>query len=568
MKKIFTTFILAILLSIPALAQKTVEASEDFTAYNRNSVSVITINYNDQYDNFFSSLVNSFDIGYKFDINKIKTKTIVLNGKRTTPIDHTTWAPAISAAKSNSSSDLSSIFDQYLDKILNNIGTKAKVNESFVNTVLSYLNENNIGKQIFDYILAPTKDGIFTRTVLDERGLWNATDNEYLEAQMQQVNTLGQNGELLLNNSYIVVFDMKNPNKNVVVTKDKYGNTQKSYTWSADVLAYVFTIANADEIINDILENMWIYNTDDAATKAAKRQAYNDLKVEMELVTAVGLNKTDEHLDVALETIYDDLLTRLEQKIEKWEVTFDCQTVRPYITANAGIKEGIKNTQRYAIYKQVYDKKTKTVELKRQGYARATEVADNAKVADGEYDTTYFYRISGMSILNGTEIMKQNNDLRMGFHTNLSISSFSTIDFGIDYLAYIQKRGISHYALLNVGYDLDMLDLYDATFLNVSVGYMLGLKFKTLLEIQPYATAAIDIVDAAFATETEDNIMDYTAYFANAGVRVVLNTFYPFQVYAQGSFSLKLSEGRDYYNNGGYNRYGGIGLGAGFRYCF
>ena len=568
MKKIFTTVILAIILSIPALAQKTVEASDDFTAYNRNSVSVITINYNDQYDNFFSSLVNSFDIGYKFDINKIKTKTIVLNDKRTTPIDHTTWAPAISTAKSNSSSDLSSMFDQYLNKLLNNIGAKVDVNESSVNTVLSYLNENNVGKQIFDYALAPTKEGIFTRTILDERGLWNASDNEYLEAQMQQVNTFGQNGELLLKNSYIVVFDMKNPNKNVVATKDKYGNTNKSYTWSADVFAYVFTIANANEVINDILENMWIYNTDDAATKAAKRQAYKDLKVEMELVTAVGLNKTNDHLDVALESIYDELLNRLEQNIEKWQVTFDCQTVRPLITANAGIKEGIKNAQRYAIYKQVYDKKTQTVELKRQGYARATEVADNAKVADGENDTTYFYRISGMSILNGTEIMKQSNDLRMGFHTNFNISSFSTIDFGIDYLAYIQKRGISHYALLNVGYDLDMLELYDATFLNVSVGYMLGLKFKTLLEIQPFATAAIDIVDAAFATKTEDDIMDYTAYFANAGVRVVLNTFYPFQLYAQGSFSLKLSEGWDYYYHGGYNRYGGIGLGAGFRYCF
>ena len=85
---------------------------------------------------------------------------------------------------------------------------------------------------------------------------------------------------------------------------------------------------------------------------------------------------------------------------------------------------------------------------------------------------------------------------------------------------------------------------------------------KALLD----ATAAIDIVDAAFVTE--DDIMDYTAYFANAGVRVVLNTLYPFQLYAQGSFSLKLSEGWDYYYNGGYNRYGGIGLGAGFRYCF
>ena len=566
MKKIFTTVILAIILSIPALAQKTVEASDDFTAYNRNSVSVITINYNDQYDNFFSSLVNSFDIGYKFDINKIKTNTIVLNGKRTTPIDYTTWAPATFTTKKSASFDLSSMFDKYLDKLLYNIGSKVEANKSFVNTVLSNLNENNVGKQILDYVLAPTKEGVFTRTVLDERGLWNASDNEYLEAQMQQVNTFGQNGESLLKNSYIVVFDMKNPNKNVIFTKDKYGNTNKSYTWSANVFAYVFTIANAEEVINDILENMWIYKTDDAATKVAKRQAYKDLKVEMELVTAVGLNKTDEHLDVALESIYDELLNRLEQNIEKWQVTFDCQTVRPLITANAGIKEGIKNAQRYAIYKQVLDKETRTVELKRQGYARATVVADNAKVADGENDTTYFYRISGMSILNGTEIMKQSNDLRMGFHTNLNISSFSTIDFGIDYLTYIQKRGISHYALLNVGYDLDMLELYDATFLNVSIGYMLGLKLKTLLEIQPYATYAIDIVDAGFVTK--DDIMDYTAYYANAGVRVVFNTLYPFQLYAQGSFSLKLSEGWDYYYHGGYNRYGGIGLGAGFRYCF
>lgn len=567
MKKIFTTVILVIILSIPALAQKAVEATDDFTTYNRNSVSVITINYNDQYDDFFSSLVNSFDIGYKFDINNIKTKNIVLNGKRTTPIDHTTWAPAISAAKSNSSSDLSSMFDKYLNQLLNNVGSKVEANESFVNTVLSHLNENNVGKEIFDYIFAPTKEGVFTRRIIDDRGLWNASDNEYLESQMQQVNTFGQNGELLLKNSYIVVFDMKNPNKNVVVTKDKYGNTNKSYNWSANVLAYVFTIANAEEVVNDILENMWIYNTDDAATKAAKRQAYKDLKVEMELVATVGLNKTDEHLDVALESTYDDLLTRLEQKIENWQVTFDCQTVRPYITANAGIKEGIKNAQRYAIYKQVFDKETKTVELKRQGYARATEVADNAKVADGQNDTTYFYRISGMSVLKGTEIMKQSNDLRMGFHANLNISSFSTIDFGIDYLAYIQKNGISHYALLNAGYDLDLLDLYDATFFNLSVGYMLGLKFKTLLEIQPFATAALDIVDAAFLTD-DDDIMDYTAYYANAGVRVVLNSFYPFQLYAQGSFSFKLSEGWNYYYHGGYNRYVGIGLGAGFRYCF
>ena len=562
MKKIFTTFVLAIMLSMPILAQKTVEATDDFTVYNRNSVSVITINYDDQYDNFFESLVKRFNIGYKFDINKIDTDVIVLEGERTTPIDATTWAPETSTVEETSTA---SIFDKYLNQMLSNIGPKVVANDSLVNVVLNYLNENNVGKQIFDYVLAPNENGVFSRKVLDERGLWNASDNEYLDAQMQQVNTFGQNGELLLKNSYIIVADMKNPVKNEVVSKDKDGKEVVSYNWNADVCAYVFAIANAQEVINNVLDNMWIYNTDDAATKATKKQAYKDLKVELELVTTAGVNKSAEYLDQALESVYDDLLTRLEQKIEQWQVTLDCQTVRPYITANAGIKEGIKNAQRYAIYKQVYNQKTQTVELRRQGYARATEVADNARIADGQSDTTYFYRISGMSILKGTEIMKQQNDLRMGFHANFNISQFSTVDFGVDYLAYIQRNGISHYALINAGYDLNVLGYYNSTFANLSLGYMLGLKLKTILEIQPYATAAIDIIDDGFSA---DEIMDYTAYFANAGVRVVLNTFYPFQIYAQGNFALKLKEGARYYSCGGYERVGGVGFGTGFRYCF
>ena len=550
MKKIFTTVILAIMLCIPALAQKTVEATDDFTSYNRNSISIVTLNYNDQYDEFFTQLVNNFNVGYKFDINKINTSTIVLNGTRTassevalTPIDNTTWAPEKSAEEVSGTLGM---FDKILGQMLTNIGPKVQVNEEIVNKVLAHLNENNVGKQIFDYVLAPNGNGVFSRTILDERGLWNATDTEFNDAQMMQVNTLGQDGETLLKNSYIVVYDMKNPVKTESTTTDKEGNTRVSYNWNADVCAYVFAIANAQEVIDNILNNMWIYNTDDNESKAAKRQAYNDLKVELELVTAVGVNKSAEYLDEAMETVYEDLLTRLEQNIEKWQVTFDVQTVRPYITANAGIKEGIKNAQRYAIYKQVYDKKTKSVELKRQGYARATEVADNAKVADGQSDTSYFYRISGMSILKGQEIMKQSNDLRMGFHANFNVSAFSTVDLGIDYLAFIQRNGMSHYGLVNFGYDMGLFSDNSSTFANISFGYMFGLKLKTLLEIQPFATVAVDVASDVLLID-DIEIMDYAAYFANVGARVVLNTFYPFQVYAQGSFSLKLAEGYYYY---------------------
>ena len=129
--------------------------------------------------------------------------------------------------------------------MLTNIGPKVQVNEEIVNKVLAHLNENNVGKQIFDYVLAPNENGVFSRTILDERGLWNATDTEFNDAQMMQVNTLGQDGETLLKNSYIVVYDMKNPVKTEVTSKDKEGNEYVSYNWNADVCAYVFAIANA-----------------------------------------------------------------------------------------------------------------------------------------------------------------------------------------------------------------------------------------------------------------------------------------------------------------------------------
>lgn len=366
-----------------------------------------------------------------------------------------------------------------------------------------------------------------------------------------------KNGEALIENSYFVVYDMKNPEK-VEVKTTKDGQEVITYNWKADACAYVYTIANAKEIINTVVNDMWIYDNDMAEVKEAKKQAYDNLKVEMELVTTIGLTEVGDYLDEALENVYEDLLVHLEKQIEKWQATFDCQTVKPYITANAGKKEGIKNAQRYAIYGQVYDKKTEKSEFKRKGYARATEVADNVTIADGVADTTYFFRISGMTPMKGTEIMKQKNDLRIGIHANFNLlPGLSNIDAGVDYLAFIQKNGISHYALINAGFDLA------EEYTNISVGYMIGLKLKILLEIQPYAAYAMDINNAGFASEGD--IMDYTADWVKAGARVVLNSFYPFQIFVEGNCALQLTE-KDYYgkrDNGGL----GIGVGAGVKYC-
>ena len=133
-------------------------------------------------------MVESFNIGYKFDINEIKTDVIVLDGPRTSaaktvvsPIDNTTWAPEQEAAE-----------EEIALPFFSGFAPKVKADEATLGKILAYLNTNNVGKQIFDYVLAPDANGQFTRTILDQRGLWNATDTDYEDAKMQQVNTMGQ----------------------------------------------------------------------------------------------------------------------------------------------------------------------------------------------------------------------------------------------------------------------------------------------------------------------------------------------------------------------------------------
>ena len=550
MKKLLFS-VASVIFAISAMAQEQVAPEqnvEQFATYNRSSVSVIALSQGDEWDEVFLPIVENYTISTKFDINKISTKVIApADVVRTTPkdsvvhpVDETVFAPQVTEEVVPDSSvlgkfanimgGLTSMLDMF---------TPVKSDAATQEAILAYLNENNVGKEILSYILARDAEGKFSRAILDERSAWNATDEDVAADQALQVKRFGQDGNTLIKSSYITVYDMKNPTK--TVTKKDDGT--ESISWSAVVSAYVYEIEDAEAVVENVLGNMWINDDDDAETKAAKKAAYDSLQVTLKLSAAEAVKVNDKHLDAALKTSYEKTLLKLEKKIEAWKVTAPCETVRPYITAKVGTKEGIKNADRYAIYGQKWNKKTEASEYKRLGYARATVVADNMKVADGQSDSTYFYQIGGTRLKGDfTEIVKQSNDLKLGVRLGGGYCAISNVNLGLEYLGYIHKNGISHYGLVDLGMGFSE----QCGYFNIGIGYQIGLKLKQVMEFQPFVRYVADI-DMAVSTETNEDLKkEYTAHYVDPGLRIVINCGYPFQLYVQGSYAVPLACGAYY----------------------
>lgn len=600
MRKRLLLICLGIAMCLPAVAQRKIVATEQFSDYNRNSISAMETRYGDRFDDVFIKTVSDFSVGRKFDKNELKTKFIRI--------------PVPRRMKNDEKISLSNHFTP---------------DPSFASYILTDLNELNVGKEIFQFVLKPDAEGRFSRELIDERGLWNADDKDFEEAQMTQVDAMGQDGEKLIAKSFIIVYDMQNPHQQEVKSVDKNGKEVKKYIWIAEVNAFVYKIANADNLISLVLNDMWIYDTDDAATKASKKKAFDDLHVDLEFVNSVGVRVSNEDLGVAISYANDNLTYQLEKRIEEWQVAIDCETVKPFITAKVGKKEGVRNGSRFGIYGQVYNSKKERLEFKRKGYVRATEVADNMKVADGKADSTYFYRISGGATLRGNEILKQRNDLGLSVYANGNLNgslsapssktplfgSFAIGNAGFDYLMSINRKGRSSYIILEAGYDMksgsniekgckefgkygQMIDdegknyfEKGVSFFNVSLGYAYGLRIKQVFELQGFIKVGWDMMGADVDQNKlqklaekigytpkkaidEKNAKQRSSLFVDPGVRMIFNIVYPVQLFAQANYSVNIYSTdaykiiNTYLKDCGCGHGNGLGVGAGVRVCF
>ena len=602
---------------------KTTVISSD---YSRNSVTKMTVVYGDRWDSDVVAGIEDINIGSKFDINELKTKNIRLSGAFRTAEEQQAAAIANQQAttQGNGFKDMFSALGNSFKSLGNGIASKP---DTLTQRLLTeFINEKNIGKEIFDYVLMVDNNGRFHYDLMVERSRWNATDEDLKLDNASQVKTVDEQGPSLLANSYIIVFDAKDPK--ITQTTNKQGKTVQTY--SANVTGYVFAVDSAEDVIGNILGNMWIYDEDDASAASAKRELYRNVRIPMKCVAAQSVSTASEKsMQQAITESYDNVLRKLENKISAWEVTATPEEVHPYITAKIGTKEGIKNAQRFKIYKNKGDEDEGTLRTVKLGYARATVINDNDTIATGNTGVSYFYQISG-GHMKGTEFLKQSNDIKLGVSLDYNYNglgmgpnkkvfgAYSMVDLTFDYLAHMHKNGITHYGRVNVGYDINTAKQLEegatangtpwytyadgknagkaifgngVSYVNVAIGYACGLRVKQVVEFQPYVNIGLDIIiphgfDNTILTNLSTAVLDKTitftdktakntfGLFLDPGLRVVFNCGYPFQLFIQADYALGIMQWdaykvlNTYAKQCGYGHSMGLGAGAGVKWTF
>ncbi|WP_143260802.1 hypothetical protein [Alistipes sp. An66] len=520
MKKLFTSLALCGCLVVSAQEKVRENVQDD---YKRNSLSIIVVDRGDNYDDTVFEAVRSINLGDKFDLNLIPTNRITISGNRANTVG------GIEVGKAVNASDL--------------------------------------GKEILSYWFDRQADGTMNAKRLEQRGNYNADDQDVLNARAAKVGpeSLGDTGYALVSGSYVMILDYSG------ITSSK--NDKQEVSWSVTTNAYVYQIDYSQDIEAQVIE-AWVYEDDTPEAIAQKNEAYDKILVGMSPKATVSYTTSAKEADggvrAAIVEGYGETLLRLENQIPAWNVTTAIAKRNP-LRAKIGTKEGVKNRMRFRAYLVKGDKNGNPYTVPK-GYIRATTVADNRGMATGQSTKfTEFYQISGGKIDEGMTI-KQKNDLGMGVSLGYKVGGLAPYNLTVDYLASINTKGFSHYGLLNIGYDMfsgskigdkvgkyldagDLTGLTDGgiSYINFGIGYGFGIRPIRHVELMPFIMGGgdymmnhNDFLKEDAGEETEDSFSKKIAWYGNAGLRVNFNVKYPLQLFIQADYTLLIEEGSYY----------------------
>ncbi len=530
MKKLFALIGLCACLS--AMAQQKQAVSDN---YKRNSLSLIMAEHGATYESQLYDYTQSIKTGDKFDINDIATKKIKITGNQT------------------------------------------------VNHAVA---EAGLGREIISFWYKRQADGKMDDGLVLERGRYNATDQDVLNASATMIgNALLEGvGHTLINGSYVMVLDYSN----IKTAKNQFNQE----SWYVTTTAHVFKVDYTDAEQKAVFDT-WIYPEDNAQKQAEKNAAFNSIAIKMAHKGSASYesNATTDNggLKAAVQSGYENVLAKLEKQIGEWQVTTSVAAVKP-LSAKIGSKEGLKNGNRYQVYKFAEDANGNLKSISK-GYIRATEISNNSGMATGATKPSKFYQISGGSLKEGM-LMKQSNDLGMAVGLGFKAGGLSPYNLTIDYLAHIGTGGNSMYGMFGAGYDLlsgsKIHDKFDnvpeildggISFINASIGFGYGVRPHRYLELVPFIMGGGDYMmlnlDADSSLDEEDDeFMQKVAWFGNAGLRANINVKYPLQVFAQLDYTFFVLEGdfyktvNDVLEEADLHHKGGVGFMVGVKWTF
>ncbi|QKG79081.1 hypothetical protein [Tenuifilum thalassicum] len=411
----------------------------------------------------------------------------------------------------------------------------------------SFLIQKDVPKSIISKWYNRKEDGSMDLNLVFDRGMFNATDAQYIKAQATKrgENMLKDYGNRLVGKSYILVLDYKN------IKNLKKSGYEKMRGWNAVVDGYLYKI-KFDLETQNALYDCWIYPEDTPEIRQEKINKFKELNIPIEFVTKTTVNisasqptedttlgklikqKSEEELfEELVQKGYDETLYYLERKHEDFMVKTTIYQVHP-IRAKIGLKEGLKCDHRYFAYEYVYNEKTNRAEPKFRGVIRATsKIVDNRKVAKGDTPTSKFYQTAGRKLHEGY-LLRQQNDIGLEVLVGYEAGEVGGVYGRIDYRTGRFTGVKALFIYLEGGIDSKDYPLYDApAFVHYGAGLAKGFMLTRNLELRPYVGLGQEL-----ATHEDFTNGSLKALYLKGGANLALNLKHNFQVmFGMGSYS-------------------------------
>ncbi len=426
---------------------------------------------------------------------------------------------------------------KYDDNLIGTRYVSAKADNKAIRKVLQ---QKKIPNDILTKWFSRNESGKFDMSVIHDRGMYNATDDEVKKASGSKIGLakLKDAGEILINHSYILVMEFNNIqtmeqkyNKRDAAKKalsEKLGTeyepvNRRKNGWVGDVKAYLYRLSFNDSIMNIFYNDLWIYDDDDEATIAAKKAKFDEMVFPLSFVMEANGKADgsqynvgeilapptqltrDELFQKMIHTGMSSVLFNIERKVEEFKVKTPLYGTHP-LRAKVGKKEGLKADHRYFVLEFEQNRKGETV-AKRKGVVRAKKVVNNTKVATGSSKLyTTFYQTAGHSLMEGM-LLTQSSDFGIGAsggftllgkmggvyvkgEVNVSILAgiFGGLDLGLNQVKIygVGAFQTKEYSLLGSG------TKYDMNFTRFHVGISKGWYFAHSFSIAPFVGYGIE----------------------------------------------------------------------------
>ncbi len=553
-----------LVLAIFAFSTINVNAQKEQVAsskYSRNSVSVHFLNFSEGNNFIKSNYIESaknLQIPQKFDDNSLDTRILNFSG--------------------------SNIFVPTPDGKSKALSTKV---EEFEKTdaykvLIDALHTNRVPNKVLNKIIIG-KDGAFSSDIIFKRAEYSATDAQVISANNSSngLTEIQNTGFDLLNNIYFLVYVPKG----LSITKNKANKETDENLYSLTAYSYLFKL-ELDK--NTFWTDFYIKTPDQKKLDKLMNNQFNvklisianaygsssdkELKIKKEglkVIKTYEQRPEDQINYEILGSIFSGSILSHSKNYDGFKIKTPVFDISP-IQAKIGTKEDLHIDDLYQVLEN-REKESGEKFVKRIGYVRTKKVADNNKNADGNSETSKFYKVYSGSVKKGMvmkEVPEAGIVVGVAYDVPSSVTSVAGGPiFQFDFITHTSpgaRMGLGIGGFREIESKSVMQNGRDAGFNFKGTSVYGDLTFQkiiqlNMIEITPYAGAYASSMDVTKIKEgkIEYDLPDYfdlSSYSSDAEPKITSTTYGGLVGFKAG-----LNLGKHFQLNMGYKLGFGIG---------